>query len=152
MQEMNNIPFVGKPAKEKYMWTDIQRRANKYGLSFQSPVTYPLKNFDLANHIAILAAKEGWCEEYVVSTYKNWFQERKPAGEQENIRDSLSAIGQSVDRVISLANSADIRNAYDDATDSARALGIFGSPSFVVNGTDLFWGDDRLKDVIEHCQ
>ncbi len=24
MQEMNNIPFIGKPVKEKYMWRDGQ--------------------------------------------------------------------------------------------------------------------------------
>ncbi len=27
MQEMNNIPFKGKPAKEQYMWRDLERRA-----------------------------------------------------------------------------------------------------------------------------
>ena len=33
------------------------------------------------------------------------------------------------------------------ATDEARRLGIFGSPTFVVDG-ELFWGDDRLEDAI----
>ena len=28
MQEMNNIPFAGKPAKERYMWRDLERRFN----------------------------------------------------------------------------------------------------------------------------
>jgi 2-hydroxychromene-2-carboxylate isomerase len=32
-------------------------------------------------------------------------------------------------------------------TDQARALGIFGAPSFVV-GRELFWGNDRLGDAI----
>jgi 2-hydroxychromene-2-carboxylate isomerase len=32
-------------------------------------------------------------------------------------------------------------------TDAARALGIFGSPTFSV-GQELFWGDDRLQDAI----
>ena len=29
----------------------------------------------------------------------------------------------------------------------ARGLGIFGSPTFAVDG-ELFWGDDRLDDAI----
>jgi 2-hydroxychromene-2-carboxylate isomerase len=33
-------------------------------------------------------------------------------------------------------------------TKSARELGIFGSPSFVVEG-ELFWGDDRLQDALD---
>ena len=27
MREQNNIPFVGKPIKTRYMWRDIARRA-----------------------------------------------------------------------------------------------------------------------------
>ena len=33
-------------------------------------------------------------------------------------------------------------------TKAAGALGIFGSPSFVVDG-ELFWGDDRLQDALD---
>jgi 2-hydroxychromene-2-carboxylate isomerase len=32
-------------------------------------------------------------------------------------------------------------------TDEALRLGIFGAPSFVVNGSELFWGQDRLLFV-----
>jgi 2-hydroxychromene-2-carboxylate isomerase len=32
-------------------------------------------------------------------------------------------------------------------TDAARALGIFGSPTFTVD-REVFWGDDRLEDAI----
>ncbi len=34
------------------------------------------------------------------------------------------------------------------ATMERKAPGIFGVPTFVVGG-ELFWGDDRLKDVID---
>ena len=32
-------------------------------------------------------------------------------------------------------------------TFEAKALGVFGSPSFVVSG-EVFWGDDRLEDAV----
>ena len=32
MREMDNVPFADKPAKSRYMWRDIGRRARKYGL------------------------------------------------------------------------------------------------------------------------
>ena len=41
-----------------------------------------------------------------------------------------------------------VASALEAATAEARALGIFGSPNFVVGGTELFWGDDRLVDAI----
>ena len=36
-------------------------------------------------------------------------------------------------------------------TEAARRLGIFGAPSFIVQG-ELFWGDDRLEDALEFAQ
>ena len=149
MQEMDNIPFIGKPAKEKYMWRDIQRRAERYGIPVNLPIEYPLKNFDLANRIAIVAQKEGWCPEYVGTTYHLWFREGLPAGDEANLSESLRNAGQRPDRVLELANSDSINHAYQDATSRARTLGIFGSPSFVVDGLELFWGDDRLEDAID---
>ena len=148
MQEMNNVPFVGKPAKEKYMWRDVERRAEQYGFPFNLPVEYPLKDFDLANRVAILAQQEGWCPEYVIATYQLWFQDGLPAGDEANLRDSLIRAGQDFDRVLEVARSDAIDHAYRDATSQARSLGIFGSPSFIVDGHELFWGDDRLEDAI----
>lgn len=148
MQEMNNVPFVGKPAKEKYMWRDVERRAQQYGFPVNLPIEYPLEHFDLANRIAVVAEQEGWCPDYVGTTYRLWFQERLPAGDEQNLRRSLAEIGHSLDRVIKLANSDSVEKSYEEATTTARSLGIFGSPSFVVDGKELFWGDDRLEDAV----
>ena len=61
MVEMNNIPFSEKPVKQAYMWRDIERRAEIYGFPAKVPAPYPLEGFDMANKVALLAAKEGWC-------------------------------------------------------------------------------------------
>ena len=81
---------------------------------------------------------------YVTATYRRWFQNGEAAGEDPNLSNSLREIGQDPDRVISLAGSEDAEDAYRAATDEARKLGIFGSPSFAV-GDEIFWGDDRLE-------
>ena len=148
MHEMNNIPFVGKPAKEKYMWRDVERRARQYGFPVNLPIEYPLEHFDLANRIAVVAEQEGWCPEYVGTTYRLWFQEGLPAGDEQNLRRSLAEVGHSLDRVLRLANSESVEKSYREATAMARSHGIFGSPSFVVDGNELFWGDDRLEDAV----
>lgn len=148
MQEMNNLPFVGKPAKEAYMWRDLERRAGGHGLPISLPVEYPLEHFDLANQVAILGREEGWCENYVQSAYRLWFVDGLAAGSAANLEQSIAAAGESVERVIEAASSALNVERYAAATDTARARGIFGSPSFVVGETELFWGDDRLEDAV----
>lgn len=149
MQEMKNIPFVGKPAKEKYMWRDLQRRAGKYDIPIRLPIAYPLQHFDRANRVAILAQQEGWCPEYVSATYQLWFNKGMPAGDDANLAESLRIVGQDSNRVLELAQSDSIETAYRESTSRARNLGIFGSPTFVVGNDELFWGDDRLEDAIE---
>lgn len=152
MLEMNNVPFKGKPAKEKYMWRDLQRRAAGYQVPARFPISYPLENFDRANRVAIIGEQEGWCEDYVRAAYRLWIQEGVPAGDEDNLVQSLEVAGQDVERVLVLANTDDNREAYEEATGEARSLGIFGSPSFIVDGSELFWGDDRLKDAIAFAQ
>lgn len=148
MQEMNNVPFVGKPAKERYMWRDLERRAGVHGLPLKLPVEYPLEHFDLANRIAIVAADEGWCPAYARSAYRLWFNEGVPAGSDSNVRASVEIAGQDPDRVLETAATTEVGDAYEAATATARILGIFGSPSFVVGDDELFWGDDRLEDAV----
>jgi 2-hydroxychromene-2-carboxylate isomerase len=130
------------------MWRDVERRARQYGLPVKMPIKYPLEHFDLANRIAVVAKHEGWCPEYVQTTYRLWFQKGLPAGDEQNLRHSLAEVGHSLDRVLRLANSESVQKSYLEATTMARSHGIFGSPSFVVNGQELFWGDDRLEDAV----
>ena len=147
MREMDNIPFATKPIKARYMWRDIERRAAKYGIEAALPAPYPLEQFDLANRVAVLGRREGWCRDYVVATYRRWFQLGQPAGSEPNLSDSLAEIGRNPEQAIEAANAEEIEAAYQAATEEARSLGVFGAPTFVVD-RELFWGDDRLDDAI----
>ena len=148
MREMDNIPFPpNKQTKVEYMWRDIERRARGYGFGANVPAPYPLQEFDLANRVAVLAMQEGWCEDYVRETYRLWFIDGHEAGSDVNLTQTLSEVGQDKLRVLELADSSDLEAAYLNQTESAKQAGIFGSPSFIVDG-ELFWGDDRLEDAI----
>ena len=149
MMEMNNIPFTPpeKKVKSDYMWRDISRRAKNYNLSPKIPAPYPLKNFDLANQIAVQGVNEGWCEQYVKLTYKYWFENGIEAGSEECIDKISKDMNINPNDLIENSSSNTIIEKYDSQTDKARDLGIFGSPSFISN-SEIFWGDDRLEDAI----
>jgi len=65
------------------------------------------------------------------------------------VRASVEAAGRDPDRVLETAAKSEVGDAYEAATATARSLGIFGSPSFVVGDDELFRGDDRLEDAVE---
>jgi 2-hydroxychromene-2-carboxylate isomerase len=146
MLEQNNIPFRGKPVKMAYMWRDVRRRAEMYGLSPRLPAVYPLPEFDLANRIAVLGAQEGWCPDYIRAFYHRWFDEGCE-GNEADLSDTLREIGVSADAAIASAKNKAVGQTYEQATLEAKLLGIFGAPTFIVD-SEVFWGDDRLEDAI----
>lgn len=147
MREMENIPFANKPVKAAYMWRDVERRAAMYGLKPHLPAPYPIKELELANRVAIIGMRDGWGEDYVRAAYVGWFERSEPAGSEPNLSTAIRLAGQDPGAILERANGPEGMEALAAATDEARSLGIFGSPTFVVDG-ELFWGDDRLDDCI----
>ena len=151
MIEQNNIPFRTKPVKLAYMWRDIERRAALYGLPFAGPAPYPLKDVSLADGVALLGAREGWCLEYTAAVYRRWFLGHQDMSNDEQIGAALKEVGQNPERIIALARGDGLQAELASATERAKELGVFGSPTFVV-GDEVFWGDDRLDDAITWAQ
>jgi 2-hydroxychromene-2-carboxylate isomerase len=151
MREMDNIPFANKPVKAAYMWRDIERRAASRGLAPRLPAPYPLREFDLANRVALVGCAEGWGPAYVTEAYRRWFESGEEPGLEPGLGAAIRAAGEDPARVIALAEDAATGAAYERATAAARERGIFGAPSFVV-GDELFWGDDRLEDAVDRAR
>ena len=84
MQEMNNLP-AAQPKKLAYALRDVHRRAAMYGFAFEGEPPYPLKNSDLANRVALVGAREGWCADYTRATYRRWFVEKQECGAEPNL-------------------------------------------------------------------
>jgi len=150
MMDMDNIPFTppSKKIKSDYMWRDIERRAKFYGFEARVPAPYPLKEFDLANQIAVLGMNEGWGVDYVVKTYQRWFQQGKEPATEPNLTEILQELNLDHKETIRKANDNKIKDEYLKNTEYAFEKGVFGSPSFIFDG-EVFWGDDRLEDCIK---
>ena len=150
MMEMDNIPFTppSKKIKSDYMWRDIARRAQFYGLRPKIPAPYPLTQFDLANKIAILGMNEGWGIDYVKITYKRWFEEGKEPATEPNLSEIMQEMKLNKDEVLRKVEDSDIEATYQKNTNTAFKSGVFGSPTFIYDG-EVFWGDDRLEDCIK---
>jgi 2-hydroxychromene-2-carboxylate isomerase len=151
LAEMKHVPFADKPTKSAYMWRDIERRSEMYGVHVKVPAPYPAKNSVMANRVALVGVQEGWGEQFVRAAYQRWFQLGQETGSEPNLSDSLREIGQDPQRVLDQATSMETNRLLETETSTARELGIFGSPTFSV-GRELFWGDDRLEDAISFVQ
>ncbi len=147
MREQNNIPFAGKPVKTAYMWRDLERRAHRFGVPFDGIAPYPIDADERANRVATLAAMQGWCPDFTRAAYRAWFLDKQDPGRPEVLARILAGLGRDAAACLEAADGDAVRADYARQTDRARALGLFGSPSFV-HGSEVFWGDDRLDDAI----
>ena len=146
-QGMPEGPFLPYPNKLRYMWRDLERRAQRHGVNYRKPSVYP-PNTLLTARVGRLGQNEGWCAAFTKEVFRLHWTEDVIIGTDENIRRSISSTGKNADEVITRAQSDDNKQALRGQTEHAKALGIFGSPTFII-GDEVFWGDDRLEEAME---
>ena len=146
-QGWDNSPFNIYPAKGKYMWRDMARRADALGLNFQRPDGFP-QNSLLAARAAIAALHEDWGKEFCRLIYKAQFSEGKDISEPLVVGECIEAAGGVAETFLFSAHANTQKAALRANVEEAQAQGIFGAPSFTV-GDELFWGDDRLEEALD---
>ena len=146
-QGWNDSPFNIYPAKGRYMWRDLERRAAAQGLPLVRQTIFP-KHSVLAARVGLIAAEEGWCGPFARGVFHVNFAEDENIAEPAVLAPILQALGHEPQQVLARAQSEENKAALRAQTERAQALGIFGAPTFAV-GTELFWGDDRLEDALK---
>jgi 2-hydroxychromene-2-carboxylate isomerase len=146
--EHNNTAFVRNAVRMRYCWRDVERRAARHGIEYAEQPPYPVDPELLALRVGTIAAMEGWCPEYSKATYRSWFIDKKVPGIEPNVTDVLASLRKPAGDIIARAGGAEIAKQLKDNTEAARALGIFGAPTFAI-GREIFWGDDRLEEALE---
>ncbi|PKA16580.1 2-hydroxychromene-2-carboxylate isomerase [Leptospira haakeii] len=146
-QGMSDSPFNLYPTKGKYMWKDLERRTAKYGLPFLKPGIFPQNGLKAAR-ITIANLDKPWIYDFILEVFKVEFSKDQDISDVSVLSMILRSLGQDPENILSYSESEENKKKLRENTEQARSLGIFGAPSFIVNG-ELFWGDDRLEDAIE---
>lgn len=142
-------PFVQQKEKGRYVWRDMERQAEKFGLPFRKPSVFP-RVAVLPLRVALHGADQPWvgdfCREIML---QNFFHDRDINDEAE-VRRALEFVGQDATAVIAAACSDDNKRRLREQTEEARRRGIFGAPTFFI-GEEMFWGNDRLEDALAYA-
>lgn len=144
-------PFVVQKEKGEYVWKDLARRAAKYGLPLHRPAEFP-RLFLLPPRVALAGEGQPWVPEFC----RRLMQLNFSRGDEVDINSplvvaaELARLGQPAEALIAEANGAPIKARLKAQTETARARGMFGAPTFFV-GEEMFWGDDRLEDALAYA-
>lgn len=143
-------PFLIYPQKGSYMWRDMERRAARLGLPFRRPEPadegiFP-QNGLAAARVALVGLEAAWGRAFCRSVYHAQFAEGRDIADRELLKELARGAGAD-DAALETAMGDANKAALKAQTARAAELGIFGAPSFIVDG-ELFWGDDRLEDAL----
>jgi len=145
-QGWKDSPFNIYEAKGRYMWRDMERLCEQYGLGFRRPSVFP-RNGLLAARVATIAGNDAWVPDFVRAVYHANFAEDREISDRGVIAEILGEIGQDSTAVLAAAETPENKERLKRRTEEAVRLGIFGAPSFTTRG-ELFWGNDRLEDAL----
>lgn len=143
----NDSPFNIYPPKGRYMWRDLARLADKYGLPFHVPSRFP-RNGLLAARVALLGEEAGWIAPFSRAVMLANFADDRDIGEAAIVAEILGTLGLPAGELLEAAQSTGNKLALRHQTERAAESGMFGAPSFRV-GDELFWGNDRLEDALD---
>jgi len=129
----------------KYSYMDCRREANRRGLIIKGPK----KIFDSSiAHIGVLYAKrQGNFRLYHDAVYERFWKRKLDIEDPLVIEHVLKEVGIDVAGFLDYLRSEG-RQEHDQIRNQAEELGVFGVPSYVVNG-ELFWGAERIVRVRE---
>jgi len=95
---------------------------------------------------AIAAQKLDIFEKYSDTIFKGIWVKDLNLGDLEVLKDYLEKSGIPSDEVFKLCQDQEIKNELITNTQEAVSKGIFGAPSFIIDGI-LIFGQDRLHFV-----
>ncbi len=145
-----DVPLHAMPApKQRYTLLEMQRWARWWGVPFAMPAKFPQRTVT-AQRLCLLAADErGFADGIRLAIALG----RAMWAEQRDLEDDATLAGVLADaglpaEWLARTREPEVKAALVARTAAAQAAGVFGVPTFVVDGRVLVWGQDRLELVM----
>lgn len=129
----------------KYIYMDCRRLAAQRRLTFRPPH----KVFEsFVAHVGMLyARRRGAFQRYHDTVYERFWRRELDVDSVTQISQVLRSIGVGAEDFPAFVEGEG-RLEHDRIMDEAHALGVFGVPSFIVDG-ELYWGGEHLPALRE---
>jgi 2-hydroxychromene-2-carboxylate isomerase len=134
--------FTWSDAKKKYTYEDMLRWAAFWGAPFKFNTHFPVNSLKAMR--AYLALPEERRKDYREKMFRATWADDRNISDDAVVRE---CIGAGADEVLARTQDPAVKKELIDATEAAAKAGVFGAPTWVVDGKELFWGQDRLQLV-----
>jgi len=134
----------GSPGKQRYLVKDLGDWARHTGLDIKFPPSVFPINSVKAMRACILLDKEGKLPDFARAAFEAYWARDEDIASDEVLAAICRSVGVDAAAVIAGIGDAAIKDQLRTNTDELIERGGFGSPTMFVNGTDMYFGNDRL--------
>lgn len=134
------------PAKREQTFRDVLRSADRLGLPLAGPPTHPfnpLRALRMCIALDDAAARRAFGQALLDGAWARGLDLES----DEVLRGLAADCGLDGGALLAAATTPAVKQWLVDATQAAVAAGIFGVPSFVLDG-EIFWGSDRIDALL----
>ncbi len=140
------------PAKQRYMVKDLQDWARSSGLRIKMPPTVFPVNSVKAMRGCIFLAPEGKLVAFATAVFEAYWSDDKDISQDAVLADICTKVGVNTDQFFAGIATPAVKETLKANTDDVIRRGGFGSPSIFLDGTDMYFGNDRLPLIREALQ
>jgi 2-hydroxychromene-2-carboxylate isomerase len=143
------LPLAKRPVqRQAYRLVELQRFSAALGIPLNlHPAHFPVAGDPAARLIIAVDLHDGVeaAMGFTARVMAGVWAEERDIAEPRTLAAMLAESGLPARRLED-AQSLDVQERYDANTRDAIELGVFGAPTYVIDG-ELFWGQDRLDFV-----
>ena len=135
--------------KSIYFWKDLHDWIERSGLAIKwRPSIFPI-NSARAMRACLIAADASVCEVFARRVFELYWGEDRDIADPGVLAEACAAAGLDPAATLAAADSPELKARLRANTDEVIARGGFGTPTFFVGGTDMYFGQDRIGLVRE---
>ena len=143
----SNVPLATwSTAKQRYYAKDMERWAAYYGVPFKWPTRFPMNTIK-AMRCQLALEGTAPAAAFRDATFRAFWGEDRDISDDAVLGELLTGAGADASAVLARTQTPEIKQGLIAATDQAAARGVFGAPTWIVGGEELFWGQDRIALV-----
>jgi 2-hydroxychromene-2-carboxylate isomerase len=148
-QATGNASPMAVPAKGRYVFIDMKRFADAYGVPLVMNPHFPIITTTLMRAATALQAQgDEAFQRYMDAIYRAIWVEALNMNDPGVVSEVLSHAGFDPAAVLAMANEQATKDKLKAVTMTAVERGVFGAPTFFI-GDHMYWGQDRIEQVIQ---
>ncbi len=138
------------PAKRQYLFRDVMREAARHGLGFKGPPGHPFNPLQ-ALRMCLALTRQDQRRRFGLAVMRACWEGGEDVSDAAVLARIADECGLDGAALQLAAQQPELKAQLAADTEKAIAAGVFGVPTFGVDG-ELFWGGDRVDALFRRLQ